>query len=101
MTTKDVAFAGYLTTQVRRVESDGAVALRDALRVADRLSDVATRIVADVDRRDLGAIRARLRELIHVLPHDFAQVDDHLKEAEIFRRLAADVRSWEGREAAR
>ncbi len=101
MTTKDVAFTGYLTTQIRRVEADGAVVLRDALRVADRLSDVAAKIVADVDRRDLGAIRARLRELIHVLPHDFTNVDDHLKEAEIFRRLAADVRSWEDSETAR
>ncbi len=48
------------------------MALRDALRTADRLRDAAARIVADIDRRDLAAVRARLRELVHVLPQDFA-----------------------------
>jgi len=79
----------YLASQVRRVAADGDMALRDALRTADRLRDAAARIVADVDRRDLAAVRARLRELVHVLPQEFAQLDDHLKEAEIVRYLAA------------
>ena len=43
-----------------RVAADGDVALCDALRTVDRLRDAAARIVADVDRRDLAAVRARL-----------------------------------------
>ncbi len=51
----------------RDLAADGDVALHDALRTADRLRDAAEKIVADVDRRDLVAVRARLRELVHVL----------------------------------
>jgi len=91
----------YLASQVRRVAADGDVALRDALRTADRLRDAAARIVADVDRCDLAAVRARLRELVHLLPQDFAQLDDHLKEAEVVRHLAAETGSWVKGEAAR
>jgi hypothetical protein len=92
---------GYLASQVRRVGADGDVALRDALRTADRLRGAAEKIVTDVDRRDLAAVRARLRELVHLLPQEFAQLDDHLKEAEIVRHLAAEVGSWAKSEAAR
>jgi len=46
-------------------------------------------------------VRARLRELVHLLPQEFAQLDDHLKEAEIVRHLAAEVGSWAKSEAAR
>jgi hypothetical protein len=42
-----------------------------------------------------------LRELDHVPPQDFAQLDDHLKEAEIVRHLAAEIGSWAKSEAAR
>jgi hypothetical protein len=101
MTRADSVPVAYLTTQVRRVAADGDVALRDALRTADRLHDAAARIVADVDRRDLAAVRARLRELVHVLPQEFAQLDDHLKEAEIVRTLAANVEAGAKCEAAR
>jgi len=60
MTREDSVPVAYLASQVRRVAADGDVALRDALRTADRLRDAAARIVADVDRRDLAAVRARL-----------------------------------------
>jgi len=92
---------GYLASQVRRVAADGDVALRDALRTADRPRDAAAGIVADVDRRDVVAVRARLRELVHLLPQHFEQLDDHLKEAEVVRMLAANVGSWAKSEAAR
>jgi hypothetical protein len=101
MTREDSVPVAYLASQVRRVAADGDVALRDALRTADRLRDAAARITSDVDRRDLAAVRARLRELVHVLPQEFAQLDDHLKEAEIVRTLAANVEAGAKSEAAR
>ena len=101
MTREDSVPVTYLASQVRRVAADGDVALRDALRTADRLRDAAARIVADIDRHDLPAVRARLRELVHLLPQHFAQLDDHLKEAEIVRSLAANVEAWAKSETAR
>jgi len=62
----------YLASQVRRVAADGDVALRDALRTADRLRDAAARIVVDVDWRDFVAVCVRLWELVHVLFQEFA-----------------------------
>jgi hypothetical protein len=44
MTRADSVPVAYLAAQVRRVSADGDVALRDALRTADRLRDAAARI---------------------------------------------------------
>jgi hypothetical protein len=47
------------------------------------------------------AVRARLRELVHLLPQHFAQLDDHMKEAEIVRQIATNVGAWAKSEATR
>ena len=47
------------------------------------------------------AVRARLRELVQLLPQHFAQLDDPMKEAEIDRQIAANVGAWAKSEATR
>jgi len=101
MTRDDCVPVAYLAAQVRRIDADGDVALRDSLRVADRLRDAAARIATDVDRRDLTAVRGRLRELVHILPQYFERLDDHMNEADVVRTLAANVESWAKSEAVR
>ena len=51
----------YLASQVRRVAADGDVALRDALRTADRLRDAAARIVVTAPPRPSPTTRFRRR----------------------------------------
>ena len=74
---------------------------RDARSAAARVRDAAQRILADLDADDLGATRARFRELACLLPQYLQPIDDHLKEAEVVARFAANLANQSNEEAAR
>ena len=81
----------YLAMQQRVVQQARERVTREARFAAARLRDTAAQILVELDADNLGTARTRFSELAQLLPQHLAPIDDHLKEAEIVARLAANL----------
>jgi len=81
----------YLAMQQQILADVREQVKRDARHAAARVRDTAAQILVEIDADDLATARARFSELAHLLPQYLAPIDDHLKEAEIVARIAANM----------
>jgi hypothetical protein len=73
----------------------------EAWFAAARVRDTAAQILVELDADNLSAARTRFSELAQRLPQFLAPIDEHLKEAEIVARFAANMADDPTHEATR
>lgn len=81
----------YLAMQQRMIQQARDRVKREARFAAARVRDTAAQILVELDADNLGVARTRFAELAQLLPQHLAPIDDHLKEADIIGRFAANM----------
>ena len=81
----------YLTMQRMRLEHERDAIVSSVHANAVRVIDAAHPILRYLEVDDLKAARTRVAELAQLLPQYLAPIDEHLKEAEIVARFAANM----------
>jgi len=87
--------SSYLDMQLRLVQQAREKILDDARDAGRAIRDLGDALFFDLDHGDLEAARTRLAELAQRIPQYLAPIDHHLKEADIVKRLAANLRTEE------
>ena len=81
----------YLAMQQRMIEKARKNVRSAARDAAIRIREAAETIVKRLDGDDLKGARTILSTVAQLLPQYLAPIDDHLKEAEIVGRFAANM----------